>query len=31
MTMGKRVSLGSVRTDGWLERIAEGTPSYRSI
>jgi tetratricopeptide (TPR) repeat protein len=31
MTMGKRVSLGGVRTDGWLERIAEGTPSYRSI
>jgi hypothetical protein len=31
MTMPKKVSLAGVRTDGWLERIAEGTPSYRSI
>ncbi len=31
MTMGKRVSLAGIRTDGWLERIAEGTPSYRQI
>jgi hypothetical protein len=31
MTTGKRVSLAGIRTDGWLERIAEGTPSYRQI
>ncbi len=29
--MAKRVSLTGVRTDGWLERIADGTPSYASI
>lgn len=31
MTMTNAVSLAGIRTDGWLERIAEGTPSYRSI